>query len=180
MFQLNEYQPRSVRDTSKFQDFTFVRKENKRTGLDSLFDEIDISEDEEADPDDAPTPSHGKHQRKSTSSVTEGGVEIFGATGVNKELINGRFMPHKTLKHEGHTIWKRIDHALVLWYWSKRGIWMLTREKDLGTDRVYCVVRCEFPNPASIDGTFFVWNPMARNFWQTHKLKYAHFSLEFI
>merc|ERR1711879_904038 len=42
MFQLNEYQPRSVRDASKFQDFTFVRRDTKpkRTGLDSLFDEV--------------------------------------------------------------------------------------------------------------------------------------------
>jgi len=175
MFQLNEYQPRSVRDSSKFQDFTFVRRDlkPKRTGLDSLFDEIDISDEEPEDP----PPKNASHRRQKTS-ITEGGIEIFGATGVNKELINGRFLPHKILKHEGHTVWKRIDLALVLWFWSKRGIWMLTREKDLGTDRVYCVVKCGYPNPSQIDDTFYVWNPTEKKLLADNQVKVGSFSLE--
>lgn len=169
LFKLNEYQPRTVTDEVPFMDFTFVRSKSKRTGLDGLFEEI-IESDE--DPDD-PVPANVVIHR-----VTEGGVEIFGATGVNKELINGKFLPHKTLKHEGISVWKRIDIALVLWYWKKRGVWMLTRERDLGTDRVYCVVRCDSTNPAHIDSSFFIWNPQQKKLVPDGSVQVRQFSLE--
>jgi len=173
IFKLNEYQPRTVasNDTT-FQGFTYIRpKEVKRAGLDGIFEEIADSEEVIKETAEAPHEENKSH-------VTEGGIEIFGATGVNKELINGKFLPHKTLKHEGVTVWKRMSLALVLWYWKKRAVWMLTRERDLGTDRVYCVVRCDSTNPIEIDSSFFIWNPHVKKLIPDADVRVRQFSLE--
>jgi len=132
------------------QDFTFTRKEHSRPQLDNMdFNLAALGEEEEKseEEDDAIT------------------VEVYGREGRNAKRVNGRFIQHLSRQYGGRPVWRRIDmikDPIVLWYWPKKKVWMMTRESGIGSEQAYAAVRDTAENPAHIRKPWLVYDPVRK------------------
>jgi len=130
------------------QDFTFVRKDvgSRQAVADidfDLGDEDELSEEEE-------------------EMIT---VEVYGREGRNAKRVNGRFVQHQTRIYGKRPVWRRIDmikDPIVLWYWPKKKVWMMTRESGIGSEQAYAAVRDTAENPALIRKPWLVYDPVRK------------------
>merc|ERR1719210_580792 len=132
--------------SAHFDDFTFVRRpEHKRPEMNSLFDDLDYDADNEI----PHTPM----------------VEVYGRRGLNDKRVNGRYVPHPTKTFGGRKVWKRIDmdtDPIVLWYWPRKKVWMMTRLSNVGGEQAYAAVRDSADNPANIVRQWLVYDPIQK------------------
>jgi len=125
-------------------DFTFVRKPKKdRPGIAGMF-ESDPEEEEEEEVDY---------------------VEVYGRKGVNESRVNGIYSPHPSKTFGERPVWKRIDmekDPIVLWYWPRKKVWMMTRFANIGGEQAYAAVRDNAANPADITRSWLVYDPVQK------------------
>jgi len=133
--------------SAHFDDFTFVRRpEHKRPEMNSLFDDV-IDDDENDEIQASPM------------------VEVYGRRGLNDKRVNGRYVPHPTKTFGGRKVWKRIDmdtDPIVLWYWPRKKVWMMTRLSNVGGEQAYAAVRDSADNPADITRQWLVYDPIQK------------------
>merc|ERR550539_1451329 len=70
-------------------------------------------------------------------------VEVYGREGRNAKRVNGKFCQHVSRTYGGKPVWRRIDmikDPIVLWYWPKKKVWMMTRESGIGSEQAYAAV----------------------------------------
>jgi len=130
------------------QDFTFIRKEISRPGLENL--DFDVFEDEE---------------EEKSSEEEEVIVEVYGREGRNAKRVNGKFCQHFNRTYGDKPVWRRIDMVkdpIVLWYWPKKKVWMMTRESGIGSEQAYAAVRDTADNPAFIRKPWLVYDPVRK------------------
>merc|ERR550525_149095 len=130
--------------SAHFDDFTFVRRpEQKRAQLDTMFN---LDEEEEPEPDNPM-------------------VEVYGRRGLNDKRVNGRYIPHPTKTFGGRQVWKRIDmdtDPIVLWYWPRKKVWMMTRLSNVGGEQAYAAVRDSAEHPRDITRQWLVYDPIQK------------------
>jgi len=133
--------------SAHFDDFTFVRRpEHKRPEMNSLFDDV-VDDDENDEIQASPM------------------VEVYGRRGLNDKRVNGRYVPHPTKTFGGRKVWKRIDmdtDPIVLWYWPRKKVWMMTRLSNVGGEQAYAAVRDSADNPADITRQWLVYDPIQK------------------
>lgn len=131
--------------SAHFDDFTFVRRaEPKHTALDNIFDQPEEEEEEEA---------------------VQEMVEVYGRRGLNDKRVNGRYIPHPSKTFGGRQVWKRIDmdtDPIVLWYWPRKKVWMMTRLSNVGGEQAYAAVRDSAEHPADITRQWLVYDPLQK------------------
>jgi len=143
-FDEHESQESYTNHPNHVQDFTFTReKKPERKGLDSL-----DFEDESDEPD-----------------LDKVLVEVFGREGRNAKRVNGRFTRHEDMMHGERPVWKRTDmikDPIVLWYWPKKQVWMMTRESGIGSEQAYAAVRDTANHPGMISRPWLVYDPQRK------------------
>jgi len=84
-----------------------------------------------------------------------GSVLVEGRTGSNEGRVNGIYSPREE-QVNGKTSYMKdammLDDPIVLWYWDKNdGLWMISRESTINTDKCYaCVKTGDINDPATI------------------------------
>jgi len=133
--------------SAHIEDFTFIRKDkSSKVAIGDVFGETDVFEEEE-EVEEIPV------------------VEVYGRRGLNDKRVNGRFSPHPTKTFGGRKVWKRVDmddNPIVLWYWPRKKVWMMTREENIGGEQAYAAVRDSAENPADINRSWLVYDPIQK------------------
>jgi len=147
-FEDHNSQASNPSDPHHVQGFTFIRKTQERVGLDSINFDLDVLEEEEK-----------------SEEEEEIIVEVYGREGRNAKRVNGRFCQHPTSTYGGRPVWKRVDmlkDPIVLWYWPKKKVWMMTRESGIGSEQAYAAVRDTAESPAFIRKPWLVYDPVRK------------------
>jgi len=130
--------------SAHFQDFTFVRRpEKSKAQIEDIFGDVGDEEEEE-------------EQQM---------VEVYGRRGLNDRRVNGRYVPHPTKTFGGRQVWKRIDmeqDPIVLWYWPRKKVWMMTRLSNVGGEQAYAAVRDSAEHPRDITRQWLVYDPIQK------------------
>jgi len=132
--------------SAHFDDFTFVRRDDKkRANLDYVFEEENVEEEEEEEEEDM--------------------VEVYGRRGLNDKRVNGMYVLHPSKTYLGRRVWKRIDmeqDPIVLWYWPRKKVWMMTRLSNVGGEQAYAAVRDSSEHPGNITRNWLVYDPIQK------------------
>ena len=90
-----------------------------------------------------------------------------------------RYVPHPTKTFGGRKVWKRIDmdsDPIVLWYWPRKKVWMMTRLSNVGGEQAYAAVRDSADNPADITRQWLVYDPIQKKHRLDQNVK-VHFKI---
>lgn len=99
----------------------------------------------EQNPKDAPATAAENNAVK-FDTWDEGSVEIKGRVGVGEGRVNGVYAPRPAEHNVGgktsYVKEAQMEDPIVLWFWEKnQGVWMISRESQIGTDGAYACVR---------------------------------------
>lgn len=123
------------------------------------------------------TTTKEEQQAVSFEQWDEGSIEISGRKGINEGRLNGVYTKRKESVNDKPSYVKEgmSVNPIVLWYWPKNEVWMISREEDVGREQAYACVKCgeEVVNPADIaDGkTWMVWNKEAGQYKPDNNIK---------
>jgi len=133
-----------------FDDFTYIRpKTTSKLGVEDIFNDNNENPNEEESEEEDEKPL----------------VEVYGRTGLNEKRVNGVYTPHPTKTFGGRKVWRRVDmpdDPIVLWYWPRKKVWMMTRLSNVGGEQAYAAVRDNAENPADITRPWLVYDPLQK------------------
>jgi len=145
----HEFQASNPNHPNHVLDFTFIRKDKpQKMGIEDIFRTKPSADYEESEEEEE-----------------EAIVEVYGREGRNAKRVNGRFCQHISRTYGGKPVWRRIDmikDPIVLWYWPKKKVWMMTRESGIGSEQAYAAVRDTADNPALIRKPWLVYDPVRK------------------
>lgn len=144
-----------VSPQAHFDDFTFVRrvKENRR-GLESIDFCKNLARKEKK-----------KDLNRTLEIISIPLLEVYGRKGLNEKRVNGKYSPLPFRIFGGKAMWKRIDledDPIVLWYWNRKKVWMMTRLSNVGGEQAYAAVRDVAEDPSQIRHSWLVYDPIQK------------------
>jgi len=155
-------------------DFTFVRRDNAgHKKLEDMNDMFSIDEEEN---------SEEYEEEEVVADDTLRIVEIHGREGQNSSRVNGRFVRDPELVQGGRSVWRRLDMVedpIVLWFWTEKRCWMMTRETGIGSEKAYAAVRDPAEDPGEIKSPWLVFDPVKNKHRVDRKLKVRKIIISF-
>jgi len=87
-------------------------------------------------------------------------IEVKGREGFNDKRLNGEYYKRPTEINTRSAYTKRTkeENKMVIWFWSAKKVWMMTRETMINTDSAYACVKDDANDPTLIKAFWKVFD----------------------